>query len=191
MVDIKATCTGRMLSRPEDGILASDVDVRKADRLLPSGQALLEQLNRGVPFERSKLTVDWNMPLNDVLALTSPQVEFDSDTHYLSWQDEAILGGLQGMLFTSFSAGQPGLTYISICPVDSIFSDLPDDGLLFEWEHLTRLFGPPDEQRPGWGARWVRGALEFLLLYKASGESGGVKTYQKWVTVRRIEGAKA
>jgi len=182
LLEIKSTCTGRMLSRPEDGILASDVDVRKVDRLYPNGQAILQRLSHGTTFERSGLTIEWNMPLDDVLALSDPVIEVEDGAHYLSWRNEATLGGLQGMLFTSFSPGQTGLNYISICPAEATFSGQPDDGLLVEWEHLTGLFGPPDEQRPGWGARWVRGPLELLLLYKAAGGSGD--EFQKWVTIR-------
>lgn len=182
LLEIKATCTGRMLSRPEDGILASDVDVRKADRLYPNGQALLERLYRGITFERSGLTIEWNRPLEDVLALSDPEIEVEEGTHYLNWPSEATLGGLQGMIFTSFATGQPGLNYVSICPAEATFSGKPDDGILMEWEHLTSLFGAPDEYRPGWGGRWVRGPLELLLLYKAADESGD--EFQKWVTVR-------
>lgn len=182
VLEIKATCTGRMLSRPEDGILASDVDVLKADRLYPNGQAILQRLSRGVTLERSGLTIEWNMPLDDVLALSKPQIEVEDGVHYLSWQNEVALGSLQGMLFTSFSPGQKGLNYVSICPVEATFSGQPDDGLLIEWDYLIGLFGPPDEQRLGWGARWVRGPLELLLLYKAA--EGPGNTYQKWITVR-------
>jgi hypothetical protein len=184
-LEVRATCTGRLLSRPEDGILASDVDVVNVNRLYPTGQELLEQLAGGVPFERRGLRVMWDEPLENVLARTGPQVENESGTHYLSWQQETLLGGLEGMVFTSFAPGQAGLRYVSICPENAQFTGPADDGLRPEWEHLTRLFGPPDEKRIHNGYRWTRGLLEFLLLYQEINAPESGKEFQKWVTIRR------
>jgi len=183
-LEVKVTCTGRVLSRPEDGIVASDVKVQKIEQLVPGGETLLEGLSTGVTCERSGRTINWNAPLDEILSQTLPKVEQDEGSYYLSWPNEAFLGGLEGQLFTSFAEKQAGLSYISFSPVKAAYDGRSDDALLPEWEHLIGLFGPPDEQNSDCGFRWERGPVEILLLYQECSEPQRGAEYQKWITIR-------
>ena len=186
LLEVSAQLEGKNLDTYETGKIISDIHLLHGELLSPTGAGFLEQLQIGVWCENRQTLLEWDTLLEEFLVLSDAEVEMDGEIYYLSWPNESILGGMEGELLASFLPDQPALHYLTFSPERFAVNGRIEDGLLPEWEHLTRLFGPPTEKRAGSGYRWIFDDLEILLLYRPCNEFHFVEDYHKWIAIHHI-----